>query len=647
MRVRAVPSPGPILIARTCIVRACAALLLVLAAMPALHAQSLNPGVQVIAPQQCVWRAGDDAAWAAPNLDESAWQPYGSDTERDEVPRFWIRCHLAADTFAGLNHPALEIRRQAAWQVFLDGAELGRNGNLESGELDINAIRILLVPPSLVGPHPTVIALKVVHRYLPFGSGLQPVAPEIRLGDGLALKNDRAGYLLSVMPAALSLDMPFIAMGLVGLVLLVFTMPKGSRPEAILLGITCVAAGLVFLALLCGTAMLNVPAWLCFGISSVAGAISFVAQFHLSFAIARQRIPAFFWLPMGAWILSAAWQLAEFLVPISLALRMDRIHSSYLTPASFCATTLLVAAPLTAFWPWNRVPPRIRTIAGAATVFALSQSLIFPLVVASFFYPNVIKGWMFPASSLAQLVAIVAIFALVLRDQRQVALDRAELSGEMQAAQQIQRTLVGESVESLRSVHIEVAFHPAREVGGDFYCCRVLPGDRQRILIGDVSGKGAAAAMAATLLMGASEERTDDSPAKLLAHLNRVLCRAHIGGFATCLCADLSTDGKLVIANAGHLAPYCKGQEIPLENGLPLGIVAEAEYLEQSQQLVSGDSLTLISDGVVEARGPAGELFGFDRMCEISVRSADEIAAAAKQFGQEDDITVLTVSFAG
>jgi serine phosphatase RsbU (regulator of sigma subunit) len=326
---------------------------------------------------------------------------------------------------------------------------------------------------------------------------------------------------------------------------------------------------------------------------------------------------------------------------------MDQIHTTYVTPATFFAAAFMVSAPLTAFWPWNRVPPRMRTIAGAATTFALTQSLLFAIIFTSYFVPTVLKNWMLPASSVAQLVAIAAIIALILRDQRQVTLDRAELAGEMQAAQQIQQTLVGESVESLRSFRIEVAFHPAREVGGDFYRSRVLPGDRQRILIGDVSGKGAAAAMAATMLMGAAEERSEDSPAQLLAHLNRVLCRARIGGFATCLCADLSADGTLLIANAGHLAPYCNGQEVSLSNGLPLGIAQEAEYMEQSLQLTPGDSLTFISDGVVEARSAAGDLFGFDRTREISSRPAEEIAAAAKQFGQQDDITVLTLSFAG
>jgi len=63
-------------------------------------------------------------------------------------------------------------------------------------------------------------------------------------------------------------------------------------------------------------------------------------------------------------------------------------------------------------------------------------------------------------------------------------------------------------------------------------------------------------------------------------------------------------------------------------------------------QLAAGDTLTFVSDGVIEARSATGELFGFDRTAAISRQSAESIAAAAQQFGQEDDITVLTLTFA-
>jgi serine phosphatase RsbU (regulator of sigma subunit) len=216
----------------------------------------------------------------------------------------------------------------------------------------------------------------------------------------------------------------------------------------------------------------------------------------------------------------------------------------------------------------------------------------------------------------------------------------------MQAAQEIQRALVPSSISSLPDLNVGIAFVPAREVGGDFYNCSILSGNRQRILMGDVSGKGVAAAMTAAVLLGAAQERESDSPAALLQHLNRVLTNMRLGGFATCLCTEISADGTVILANAGHLAPYRNGDEVEVDSGLPLGIDPNIRYSEAAFQLAAGDKLVILSDGIVEAQSEGGELFGFDRTREISRQSAEEIARAAQIFGQKDDITVLTLEYA-
>jgi serine phosphatase RsbU (regulator of sigma subunit) len=102
-------------------------------------------------------------------------------------------------------------------------------------------------------------------------------------------------------------------------------------------------------------------------------------------------------------------------------------------------------------------------------------------------------------------------------------------------------------------------------------------------------------------------------------------------------------DGTVTAANAGHLAPYLDGQELNIDGGLPLGLNGQAVYAESTFELPEGAQLTLVTDGVVEARAKDGELFGFDRSCGLSSQSAQRIAEAAEAFGQEDDITVLTV----
>ena len=97
----------------------------------------------------------------------------------------------------------------------------------------------------------------------------------------------------------------------------------------------------------------------------------------------------------------------------------------------------------------------------------------------------------------------------------------------------------------------------------------------------------------------------------------------------------------MLVANAGHPAPYAGGCEVEVEAGLPLGVVGGVEYAES--RLVLGGQFVLVSDGVVEAENPKRELFGFDRTREISDKPAQQIAEAARAWGQNDDITVVTV----
>jgi sigma-B regulation protein RsbU (phosphoserine phosphatase) len=163
------------------------------------------------------------------------------------------------------------------------------------------------------------------------------------------------------------------------------------------------------------------------------------------------------------------------------------------------------------------------------------------------------------------------------------------------------------------------------------------------IVVGDVSGKGLKAAMTVSTIIGALRGCVIREPAEVLANLNRVL-HGQITGFATCCAALIAVNGEMRIANAGNPAPYRNGDEMLVASGLPLGIVADGTYEEMSYRLPPGDRLTFVSDGVVEATNEKHELFGFARTQAISNQTAAAIAETAKLFGQEDDITVLSVT---
>lgn len=236
---------------------------------------------------------------------------------------------------------------------------------------------------------------------------------------------------------------------------------------------------------------------------------------------------------------------------------------------------------------------------------------------------------------------------LVLRFTRS-AQEEQRLSTEMESAHQVQAQLVPLRLPATPHFRFEAAYLAASEVGGDFY--QIFPQSDGGVLvaIGDVSGKGLKAAMLGSQVVGALRSLAQESlhPAQILARLNQQLTASSDGGFVTCCVARVSTSGTLNIANAGHLAPYRNGVELTPESGFPLGIISGVRFAETSVTLDPGDRLTFLSDGVVEARNASGELFGFERTASLSIESADQIARAAQQFGQDDDITVLTLTLA-
>ncbi|MGB8845440.1 MAG: PP2C family protein-serine/threonine phosphatase, partial [Terracidiphilus sp.] len=249
------------------------------------------------------------------------------------------------------------------------------------------------------------------------------------------------------------------------------------------------------------------------------------------------------------------------------------------------------------------------------------------------------------SSDIGDLLFLLAIGIVMFFRFTRVSRQQARAAAELEAAQRVQSLLLHSAQNVASSLRIHAVYRPAEEVGGDFFHTAQIAGVA-RVVVGDVSGKGLGAAMLVSAVIGALDTMHDADPAAVLRALNQLLLVRQQGGFATCLCASVSPGGLIAFANAGHLAPYRNGDEVPLESGLPLGIAPDATYTESTIQLAPNDRLTFLSDGVVEAQTPTGELFGFERTQAISTQSAEAIAAAAQAFGQEDDITVLTLTFA-
>ena len=239
---------------------------------------------------------------------------------------------------------------------------------------------------------------------------------------------------------------------------------------------------------------------------------------------------------------------------------------------------------------------------------------------------------------------VVAVYQQLVREGEQ----RVAMTRELHSAQELQRVLIPEELPSVLGYEVTSAYRPAQEVGGDFFQLIPQGGGSALLIVGDVSGKGLTAAMAVALIIGAIRTAAEQlpSPAELLASLNRRLQGRLNGGFATCTVLRLEANGRMVVASAGHPAPFLNGEEMMLPPALPLGISLDAEFEEWAGQLATGDHLTLYSDGRVEARRAGGELYGFERVRQLAGTrpSASAAAEAAIAFGQDDDITVVTVT---
>jgi hypothetical protein len=248
----------------------------------------------------------------------------------------------------------------------------------------------------------------------------------------------------------------------------------------------------------------------------------------------------------------------------------------------------------------------------------------------------------------SNLVSAAAISLLLLRRlllsvsrQKQMALD-------IRQAQEVHQVILPEARTTLPGMVIESEYRPEQQVGGDFFQIIEHPTDGSVLIVaGDVVGKGLKAGMLVALLVGAIRTATDTSldPEFVLGVLNRRLLRRG-DAQATCLALHISKDGEATLANAGHMAPYLHGEELPMEGALPLGVIAGTEYSLMRFRLEVSDKLLLMSDGIAEAMNADGQLFGFKRIHDLlrTTTSAAELATAAQLFGQKDDISVIAVT---
>ncbi len=352
------------------------------------------------------------------------------------------------------------------------------------------------------------------------------------------------------------------------------------------------------------------------------------------------------WLQRTVWGLVAVLALGTAMLRPPLHGQVIPLHASmFLVP--FTLTVKLALAGVLLWVAYRGVREDETDGLLALPVIVLAIMANYQHEMRQLHIPISFSLWNFHLS-LGQISTIASLLLVTLLASRrflQAQRQKVQWRIEVEQARELQSVLIPSTLPPVAGLEIESVYRPSREVGGDFF--QIIPDTRNGstlIIVGDVTGKGLRAGMLVALIVGAVDLAARESvdPTHLLSLLNGRLCERGYAT-ATCLVLRIEADGSVLMTNAGHLPPYLNGKELEMDGALPLGTLPEADCSSVSFHLEAGDTLTLFTDGVVEAQDKQGMLFGFDRVSAMIAdrRSAAQIADAAQDFGQEDDILVL------
>ena len=632
---------------------------------PALTIQGLGQGsVQLDGPWQ--FHLGDDPQWASPSLDDSAWQTidtsssWGSQSDPGYTGFAWYRRHLQIETVADAKstYALLIPPVDDAYEVYWNGKLIGRYGHLPPRPhwYYSSLFRTFALPSATSG----TIAIRVWKSPLLFvdSASLGGINGTPLLGDADTIAAQLAAINAESTQQVLYDYTLTVLYGFVTLFSLLLW--SRDREVKLFLWLAIFTVTPILLAILQGLFLLPISYGLGRGLNQPIYALNHISLWFLLLWLLRLNdnrtlvhwtrglaictlaagildgILAFFWGGAGPWmqgmdaVLTTIILVVEVLPFVIIAIGIRH----RLEPSRWWVAFSALISQM------------IDTVADASAAGQrFSHWTLFEAINKPIF---IIHGVAFRAANLAAIVLFLSILYAVYRYSTEQQARQNVLEHEMQSAREIQRVLIPDTLPSLEGFAVTSAYQPALEVGGDFFQIIREKDGSTIVALGDVSGKGLKAAMNVSLIVGVLRSMSDASfsPLQMLERLNRCLCGRLQGGFVTAVILRLRANGNVMLANAGHLPPFLNQRELEIEGCLPLGLLPSATYSEANIWLHPGDQLSLYTDGLVEARSATGELYGFDRLQTLfatrpSAHQASEVAIA---FGQEDDITVLTLT---
>lgn len=610
------------------------------------------------------WRfeIGDDPRWADPAFDDSSWRTvqlskHLADQGIEQYTGFaWYRLRLQPgqiDNSPSAEQSELLVTGYATGQlaVFINGNQAARTRGMEDGPLSYQSPPLAVSLSAASPSGPPVIAIRSwVSQEFPVEHGALgsvEVGPHSAMAQEMAL---RLGYRWNEFAASSAiLALLFFCMSVFGAALY-----ASQRHHVEYLWLTALCLAVAFGGLADAIYALG-------GLTFSAHRVFTYFMGRIFMAVTLEFVLRFTASPSRRGV--RAVQGFVLLLPFVYLFGLNDIYDvlSVAGEVVFCAfvTVLLFRA-------WRRGQHEAGVMLAPFFLAGVGGSVDTLLSYAAG------AGWLpryfadhrfhlgpvgFDTGIIAYVIFLASLALVILYRFIRVSQDEQRSAAEIAAARSVQKLLIPTELPSNRNFMLESAYLPINGVGGDFFQVLPLNDDSLLVVVGDVSGKGLQAAMNSSTLVGALRNELAHDPATVLSHLNNVLIGAVSSpgaapgfdaapGFATCLCARVYPDGTLTIANAGHLSPYRDGRELELLPGLPLGVVAGLQYEQSTFHLSQGDRLVFLSDGVVEATNTHGELFGFERTQQVSNEPPRYIAQTAQRFGQNDDITVVSLYLA-
>lgn len=240
-------------------------------------------------------------------------------------------------------------------------------------------------------------------------------------------------------------------------------------------------------------------------------------------------------------------------------------------------------------------------------------------------------------------------------------LEQRALEHDLDLASRIQRGLLPRPDVCLDGWEVAYHYQPAGPVSGDY--CDLIPGtaDQMYFLIGDVAGKGVAAAMLMSHLSAMLRTliALGLPLSQVMERASRVFCESTLPAhYATLVCGRASSSGEIELCNAGHPPPLLvhAGEIVRLDaTGLPIGMFCSERFYSRIVRLAPRDTLLLYTDGLLEAQNATGVEYGIERLAALAA-SADrqpkatvhaclrDLAAFRGAPGAEDDLTILAIS---